>query len=76
MSAENGTNSLDSGGGGDQMAQPRRPGRMTNQLQYLQENSPEESLEAQFCMAIPPARRRTAAKFTRKSSEIKAAQLP
>lgn len=36
MSAENGTNSLDSGGGGDQMAQPRRPGRMTNQLQYLQ----------------------------------------
>ncbi len=34
MSAENGTNSLDSGGG--DMGQPRRPGRMTNQLQYLQ----------------------------------------
>ena len=38
MSTENGTNSLDSGGGGDQGTGtgPKKPGRMTNQLQYLQ----------------------------------------
>ncbi len=36
MSTENGTNSLDSGGGGDQGTGGKKPGRMTNQLQYLQ----------------------------------------